>query len=115
MSIHELIYLLKVREELREECVGAEVGEEMRWPDVGEEQRRRRGWGGAAPARGLGRSIAGAEVGEEPLQIRHALHGSGRHGRRAGLRHRHRYGRGREEGGGWREEEEGAEGRALPP
>ena len=65
MSIHELIYLLKVREELREECVGAEVGEEMRWPDVGEEQRRRRAWGRAAPARGLGRSSVGAEVGEE--------------------------------------------------
>ena len=37
-----------------------------------------------------------------PRQIRHALHGSGRHGRRAGLRHRRRYGRGREEGGGRR-------------
>ena len=35
-----------------------------------------------------------------PLQIRHALHGSGRHGRRTGLRHCRRYGRGREEGGG---------------
>jgi len=65
LSIHELIYLLKVGEELREERAGAEVGDEVRWPDVGEEQHRRRGWGGAAPARGLGRSSVGAEVGEE--------------------------------------------------
>ena len=35
-----------------------------------------------------------------PQQIHHALRGSGRHGRRAGLRHRRRYERGREEGGG---------------
>ena len=37
-----------------------------------------------------------------PRQIRHALHGSSRHGRRPGLRHRRRYGREREEGGGRR-------------
>ena len=50
-----------------------------------------------------------------PRQIRHALHGSGRHGRRAGLRHRRRYGRGREEGGGRGRREDWAEGQPPLP
>jgi len=56
LSIHELIYLLKVREELREECVGAEVGEEQRRPE---------GWGGAASAPRLGRRMRRPELREE--------------------------------------------------
>ena len=81
----------RLRPELREECAGL-ISERH-----GEGGRR----AGAAVMGGRGkREDEGAKG--RPLQIRHALHGSGRHGRRAGLRHHRRYGRGREEGGGRR-------------
>ena len=81
----------RLRPELREECAGL-ISERH-----GEGGRR----AGAAIMGGRGkREDEGAKG--RPLQIRHALHGSGRHGRRAGLRHCRRYGRGREEGGGMR-------------